>query len=216
MTLIQDGCGLPITETGLLLRAGGQDFPQLLGMWLQLISFANRRKIEPEETPSCLIPHLLVIFTQQLKILVTTLTKCSISTILPNNRGPWTVYRKKVIIIYIYFFLLHLSQRGKACWENCKTLLLKIGKRTMTLTGSHSGLDLHRPTVCTKGQQKLSQDHKELKHMQLNQKSTDPIFIVKLHTTRSIILIYFPLDKMMNIKEICCTCKKCVLCRQLI
>jgi len=40
--------------------------------------------------------------------------------------------------------------------------------------------------------------------MQLNQKSTDPIFIIKLHTIRSIILIYFPLDKMMNIKEICC------------
>lgn len=60
----------------------------------------------------------------------------------------------------------------------------------MTLTGSHSGLDLHRPTVCTKGQQKLSQDHKELKHMQLNQKSTDPIFIIKLHTTRSIINLF--------------------------
>ena len=47
----------------------------------------------------------------------------------------------------------------------------------MTLTGSHSGLDLHRPTVCTKGQQKLSQDHKELKHMQLNQKNTNQFLL---------------------------------------
>ena len=39
----------------------------------QLISWENRRKIEPEETPSCLISHLLVIFTWQLEILVTTL-----------------------------------------------------------------------------------------------------------------------------------------------
>ena len=111
MTLIQDGCGLPITETGLLLRAGGQDFPQLLGMWPQLMSFANRRKIEPEETPSCLIPHLLVIFTQQLKILVTTLTKCSISTILPNNRGPWTVLEKSNNYIYIFFSSPFISER---------------------------------------------------------------------------------------------------------
>ena len=32
------------------------------------------RKIEPKEIPSCLIPRLLVLFTQQLEILVTTLT----------------------------------------------------------------------------------------------------------------------------------------------
>ena len=32
------------------------------------------RKIEPKEIPSCLIPRLLVIFTQQLEILVTNLT----------------------------------------------------------------------------------------------------------------------------------------------
>ena len=33
----------------------------------------NRRKIEPQEMPSRLIPHLLVVFTRQLEILVTTL-----------------------------------------------------------------------------------------------------------------------------------------------
>ena len=33
----------------------------------QIISLENRIKIEPEEIPSCLIPCLLVIFTQQLR-----------------------------------------------------------------------------------------------------------------------------------------------------
>ena len=33
----------------------------------------NIRKIEPKEIPSCLISHLLVVFTQQREILVTTL-----------------------------------------------------------------------------------------------------------------------------------------------
>ena len=41
------------------------------GPWL--LSKENRRKIEPKETPSCLIPCLLVVFTWQLEILVTTL-----------------------------------------------------------------------------------------------------------------------------------------------
>ena len=39
----------------------------------QLLSKENKRKIEPKETPRCLIPHLLVVFTLQLEILVTTL-----------------------------------------------------------------------------------------------------------------------------------------------
>ena len=38
----------------------------------QVLSKENRRKrIEPKETPSCLILYLLVVFTQQLEILVT-------------------------------------------------------------------------------------------------------------------------------------------------
>ena len=41
------------------------------GPWL--LSKENKRKIDPTETPSCLIPRLLVVFTQQLEILVTTL-----------------------------------------------------------------------------------------------------------------------------------------------
>ena len=38
-----------------------------------LLSLENRRKIQPKEILSCLILHLLVIFTWQLEILVTTL-----------------------------------------------------------------------------------------------------------------------------------------------
>ena len=33
----------------------------------QLLSKENKRKIEPKETPRCLIPHLLVVFTLQLE-----------------------------------------------------------------------------------------------------------------------------------------------------
>ena len=43
------------------------------GPWLLLLK--NRTKIEPKELPSCLIPRLLVVFTQQLEILVTTLCR---------------------------------------------------------------------------------------------------------------------------------------------
>ena len=45
------------------------------GPWL--LSKENRRKMEPKEIPSCLIPRLLVVFTWQLKILVTTLPASS-------------------------------------------------------------------------------------------------------------------------------------------
>ena len=38
-----------------------------------LLLLANRRKIEPKEIPSCLISCLLVVFSWQLEILVTTL-----------------------------------------------------------------------------------------------------------------------------------------------
>ena len=38
-----------------------------------LLSKENRRKIEPKEILSNLIPHLLVVFTRHLEILVTAL-----------------------------------------------------------------------------------------------------------------------------------------------
>ena len=41
---------------------------------LQLLFLENRRNIEPKEIPSCLIPCLLVVFTWELELLVTTLT----------------------------------------------------------------------------------------------------------------------------------------------
>ena len=39
----------------------------------RLLLLENRRKKEPKEIPSCLIPRLLVLFTRQLEILVATL-----------------------------------------------------------------------------------------------------------------------------------------------
>ena len=41
------------------------------GPWF--LSQESRRKIEPKEIPSCLIPLLLVVFTWQLEILVKSL-----------------------------------------------------------------------------------------------------------------------------------------------
>ena len=52
---------------------GARDFPRLLQVWPPATFIENRRKIEPKEIPSCLIPRLLVVFTQQLEILKTTL-----------------------------------------------------------------------------------------------------------------------------------------------
>ena len=39
----------------------------------RLLLLENRIKIGPKDIPSCLIPYLLVVFTQQHRILVTTL-----------------------------------------------------------------------------------------------------------------------------------------------
>ena len=39
----------------------------------RLLLLENRRKLEPKETPRCLIRRLLVVFTRQLEILTTTL-----------------------------------------------------------------------------------------------------------------------------------------------
>ena len=41
---------------------------------LRLLLMENKRKLEPKETPRCLIPRLLLVFTRQLEILTTTLT----------------------------------------------------------------------------------------------------------------------------------------------
>ena len=48
-------------------------FPSYYERGPQLLAKENRRKIEPKEIPSSFIPSLLVVFTQQLEILVTSL-----------------------------------------------------------------------------------------------------------------------------------------------
>ena len=63
----------------------------------RLLLLENRRKIEPKEIPCCLIPRLLVVFTRQLEILVTTLPWVSnplallFNTLMkPLLHMPWT------------------------------------------------------------------------------------------------------------------------------
>ena len=50
-------------------------FPGYYESGPRLLLLENRRKIEPKEIPSRLIPRLLVLFTRQLEILVTTLVR---------------------------------------------------------------------------------------------------------------------------------------------
>ena len=56
---------------GLSLRGGGWGFPLAT---MNVAPGYFHRKIESKEIPSCLIDHLLVVFTRQLEILVTALT----------------------------------------------------------------------------------------------------------------------------------------------
>ena len=59
---------------GLSLRAGGRGFsPATYECGPRLLLLENRRKLEPKETPRCLIPRLLFVFIRQLEILATTL-----------------------------------------------------------------------------------------------------------------------------------------------
>ena len=59
---------------GLSLRAGRPGISSgYYDCGPQLLSYKNRRKIESKEIPSHLISRLLVVFTRQLEILVTTL-----------------------------------------------------------------------------------------------------------------------------------------------
>ena len=50
------------TITGLSLRAGGPS-PAYYECGPGLLLLENRRKLEPKETPRCLIPRLLVVFS---------------------------------------------------------------------------------------------------------------------------------------------------------
>ena len=55
------------------LRAGGRGFSPATKRVAPGYFYRKRRKIEPKEIPNRLIPRLLVVFTRQLEILVTTL-----------------------------------------------------------------------------------------------------------------------------------------------
>ena len=59
-----------IIFSGLSLRAGGRGFSPATK---RVVPGYFYWKIEPKEIPSRLIPRLLVVFTRQLEILVTTL-----------------------------------------------------------------------------------------------------------------------------------------------
>ena len=63
-------------------------FPGYYECGPRLLLLENRRKIEPKEIPCCLIPRLLVVFTRQLEILVTTLV--SLLKITPFERVWWS------------------------------------------------------------------------------------------------------------------------------
>ena len=60
-------------------------------------------KIEPKEISSCLIPRLLVVFTRQLKILVTALNELGASA---SNLSAFVFVFVVAIIIVVVVFLI--------------------------------------------------------------------------------------------------------------
>ena len=113
------------------VRWGGVHFRAVIKSWgpgiipnyyecgLRLISLENRRKIEPKEIPSCLIPLLLVVYTQQLKILVTTLHLHPVVAQWPNfvTVGCITVYNYSMSACWIWVGYNHLISNKRA-WNN--------------------------------------------------------------------------------------------------
>ena len=79
-------------KTGLSLKGGGWGF--LLTTMNMALGYFHR-KIEPKEIPSCFIPRLLVVFTQQLEILVTSLWKGSWLVIKFSLLTPYAMYREQ-------------------------------------------------------------------------------------------------------------------------
>ena len=74
----------------------------------RLLLLENRRKIEPKKIPSPLIPRLLVVFTRQLEILVTTLhmhlffgTDCVFFNLV-NSDGVLYFFVCVVLILYVF------------------------------------------------------------------------------------------------------------------
>ena len=73
-----------MNKTRVVIKSRGPGiFPGYKESGPRLLLLENRRKIDPKEIPSPLIPRLLVVFTRQLEILVTTLIRLkSVKTIL--------------------------------------------------------------------------------------------------------------------------------------
>ena len=64
----------PVEQYRVVIKSRGPGiFPGYYESRPQLLLLENRRKIEQQEKPRRLIPRLLVVFTRQLEILVTTL-----------------------------------------------------------------------------------------------------------------------------------------------
>ena len=63
-------CLSPLSSIGAVIKSGELE----IECGLQLLLLESRRNIEPKEIPSCLIPCLLLGFTWELEILVTTMT----------------------------------------------------------------------------------------------------------------------------------------------
>ena len=63
-------CLLPLSSIRAVIKSGKLE----IECGLQLLLLESRRNMEPKEVPSCLIPCLLVVFTRELEMLVTTLT----------------------------------------------------------------------------------------------------------------------------------------------
>ena len=60
-------------KSGPSLTAGSRGFPPAIMNVTPATFMRNRRNGEPEEILSCLIPHVIVVFTPQLEISVTAL-----------------------------------------------------------------------------------------------------------------------------------------------
>ena len=82
-----------------------------------LLSWENRRKIEPKKIPSCLIPYLLVVFTWQLEILVTYSCTCWTTPTLKNLLSPKKFGVRDLKCIWLLLFICQ-------CLPWCTKLLL--------------------------------------------------------------------------------------------
>ena len=106
-----------LLNQGCYQELGAGDFPQLLWMFPCLLSWENRRKIEPKEIPSCLIPHLLAVFNWELEILVTYSCTCWTTPTLKNLHSPKKFRVRDLKCIWSLLFICQ-------CLSWCTKLLL--------------------------------------------------------------------------------------------